>query len=305
MIERARVCPAPAARRRPATGRARRPPGWPRAARSAARPCARIPPVPGTSSSRRPRYADSGCRRMRVAPGFTVSIAALAVEHDDAGAQVVEDGLQAACARLRAAPRRAAPARAPRTSCSVMSANERVRPPSSSREANTGLASGRRSATWRTPSASSSSGRASWLPRIAASSTRRTPPAPAPASACRCTCGAGRPARSHAAGTRGRRAAPPAHWPTSAARTGCTTTGSAPRAPQRDLVARDRRQRAHARPRRRARRRRLVVEAFELAAPRAAVRAWRSSVRRRPLGAISPALRAGAEPASARRGRAA
>jgi hypothetical protein len=45
-----------------------------------------------------------------------------------------------------------------------MSAKLRVRPPSSSREANTGLAVRSPAATWRTPSASSSSGRTSWLP---------------------------------------------------------------------------------------------------------------------------------------------
>ena len=53
-----------------------------------------------------------------------------------------------------------------------MSAKLRVRPPSSSREANTGLTRCRSpAATWRMPSASSSSGRASWLPSTTASST--------------------------------------------------------------------------------------------------------------------------------------
>ena len=56
-------------------------------------------------------------------------------------------------------------------SCCVMSANERVSPPNSSLLLSTSL--GRRSpcATWRTPSASSKSGRANWVPSSTASNT--------------------------------------------------------------------------------------------------------------------------------------
>ena len=62
---------------------------------------------------------------------------------------------------------------APRASasCCVMSANERVRPPSSSLPCSTGLGDRSPAATSRTPAASSSSGRASWLPSSTASST--------------------------------------------------------------------------------------------------------------------------------------
>ncbi len=69
------------------------------------------------------------------------------------------------CTTLRCTSSRAS------ASWPVMSANERVSPPSSSREANTGFALRSPWATWRTPSASSSKGRASWLPSSAASST--------------------------------------------------------------------------------------------------------------------------------------
>ena len=74
-------------------------------------------------------------------------------------------------ARPRPGPRSAAPARAPRRAASSSSANERVRPPSSSREANTAFELKSPCATWSTPSASSSSGWASWLLRAIASSS--------------------------------------------------------------------------------------------------------------------------------------
>ena len=54
-------------------------------------------------------------------------------------------------------------------SCVVISANERVRPPSSSREAKTAFELKSPCATWSTPWASSSSGCASWLLRAMAS----------------------------------------------------------------------------------------------------------------------------------------
>ena len=55
--------------------------------------------------------------------------------------------------------------------CCVISANERVRPPNSSRPCHTALGVKSPAATWRTPSAKSRRGRASWLPSSTANST--------------------------------------------------------------------------------------------------------------------------------------
>ena len=78
------------------------------------------------------------------------------------------------CSRVRADSNWSTPrctwARATATSW-VMSAKERVRPPSSSPEANTGRAARLPAATSRTPSASRIRGRVIWLPSTMANST--------------------------------------------------------------------------------------------------------------------------------------
>ena len=146
---------------------------------------------------------------------------------------VVQDGLQprARAFELRHAALR--PARARRPAARSCARSARVRPPSSSRDANTGLAV-------RSPLGhlAHAVGQHQQRPRDLVAehrppaARRRTPPAPAPASACRCTCGAGPRGRARAAGIRGTRPAPPAHWPPAAATPAAPPTGSAPRAPR-------------------------------------------------------------------------
>ena len=132
--------------------------------------CARTPPGRAPRPACRPRYTDSGWRRMRVAPGFTVSMPRW---RSNTMTPALNES-RIVCSRVRAPSSCVTPrptcSRAS-ASCSVMRAKARVRPPSSSREANTGLAVRSPSATSRTPSASTTSGRAIWLPRIAATST--------------------------------------------------------------------------------------------------------------------------------------
>ena len=149
-----------------------------------------------------------------------------------------------------------------------MSANERVRPPSSSREANTGLAV-------RSPLGhlAHALGQQHQRPRDLVAEhrrqqhARRTPPAPAPASACRCTCGASRPgAIARAAGIRDSADCTASALLTSCGATVCVTNRKrSSRAGQGDFVARNQRQCAHARHGRVAAGRRLVVEPLELA----------------------------------------
>ncbi len=106
-----------------------------------------------------------------------------------------------------------------------MSAKERVSPPSSSREANTGLAA-QVAGGHLAHAVGQQQQRAHQLvaQQRRPAAPRRRPTAPAPASACRCTCGAGRRAPARAAGIRCRPSAPPARWPPAARGTGCTTS---------------------------------------------------------------------------------
>ena len=157
------------ARTRPASGRARRPRGWSRAARSAGRRLRRTPPAPAgrrAGARARPTAAAAGCALRRV-DGVDEAARSKTMTPAVSVSRIV-------CSRVRAPSSWATPrstcARAS-ASCAVISANERVRPPSSSADANTGFGCRSPAATWRTPSASSSSGRASWLPSTIASST--------------------------------------------------------------------------------------------------------------------------------------
>ena len=125
---------------------------------------------PGTSDNGRPSYAAMGARRMRVAPGLeermippspstitpAVRLSRMVCRFERAASTLTM--LCSTAARASA-------------SCCVIMANDRVRPPSSSLPGKAAFGLRLPAATSRTPSASTSNGRASWLPSNTASST--------------------------------------------------------------------------------------------------------------------------------------
>ena len=150
-------------------------------------------------------------------------------------------------------------------SCSVISANERVRPPSSSRDANTAFELKSPRATWRTPSASSSSGCASWLlSAIASSSAPNTASTSASVSVpmyiLRRPVARQRALLVLAVGVAARRA----RWRPAPARSGCVTTRKRSCSPSAKLLLGIDGDRAHARGVGAAGRG-VLVEPFELA----------------------------------------
>ena len=121
------------------------------------------PSSPGMSASARPSNAASGARRMRVAPGLescTTPAASSTMTPAVRLSRMVCRLARASstCSMLCSTALRAS------DSCCVIWANERVSPPSSSLPCSTALGDKSPAATWRTPSASNSNGRASWLP---------------------------------------------------------------------------------------------------------------------------------------------
>ena len=213
-----------AVRRRPATGRARRPRGSQPATRSARPPRWAKPSQAGhfveaPAAVGRQRQAQDA-RRPRV-HGVD---AAVAVEHDHAGRQVVEDGLQVGARAFElghAALHQRARLGQLRRSCRRTSASARRARRARRTRA---WASGRPAPPGARPRRASAAAARAGCPAPPRAAARRTRPGSAPASACRCTCGAAPRAPARAAGTRGRPPAPPAHWRPGCGGSSCVTS---------------------------------------------------------------------------------